>query len=810
MRLTFFIILLCASSVFSQKRSLDATRIDSEIVVDGIPNESVWNDVPIATDFTTLTPVPGEKPKQKTEVKVLYDDEAIYISAYMEEVARDSILTELTQRDDVGNTDAFFIILDTYGNGTDGILLLVAATGVQYDALKDNNGNEDSDWDAVWFSEVNLTDKGWTCEMKIPYSAIRFPNQENQEWTINFMRAQRRTNTRMSWSEIDPEINGLFTQSGTLTNLKDIKAPVRLSLTPYLSTYATHYHDKNSDPINSSGYSYNAGMDLKYGINDAFTLDMTLVPDFGQVESDDLVVNLSPFEVQLSEKRPFFTEGLDMFSKADIFYTRRVGGTALNYYDIETEDNETLISNPQIPQLYNATKISGRTKKGLGIGFFNAVEAKTEAVVENNETKERKTTTTQPLTNYNVTVLDQNLKNNSYVSFINSNVWRKGAEFYDANVLATEFDLKDKNQKYRLAGAAAYSKLAYSDADDKTGHQLELELEKISGKTRVWIDYEEVSPDYDHNDLGFLYKANYREAGIGAEYNVFDPVGILNRGSTWFNINYSKLLEPNVYTGTHFNFGFWGQLKNFWNVNLWMNYGTEKKDYFEPRTSDFSRYILRPALYNTGMWIGTDNRKKLRVSTSGFVYNLDEDGRWGYNSRFGARYRFSDKFSVFANWSYNIQKDDTGWVDNGDDGEIYIGQRDVRNVRSFFNGSYTFNSRMGINLRVRHDWFAAAYNSFHELAEDGSFPLSDYTADLDFSNTFFSVDLGYNWNFAPGSDLTIVWKNNISGYKDDSSLSFRNRTYIDGVKSLGEFPQQNSLSLRLTYYVDQTNFKKWM
>ncbi len=810
MRLTIFFLFLFSSIQVIGQKTLDATRISEEIKIDGLIDETVWKDAPLATDFTTLSPIPGQQPKQKTEVKVLYDDDAIYIAATMEEVSRDSILTELTLRDNVGNTDAFMVLLDTYRNGTDGVLLLVAATGVQYDARKQNNGNEDSDWDAVWFSDVNLSDEGWTCEMKIPYAAIRFPNEKDQEWTINFLRIQRRLNSQMAWSEIDPEINGLFSQSGTLKNISNIKPPVRISLTPYLTTYATHFHDQNSSPVNSTGYSYSTGMDVKYGINDAFTLDMTLVPDFGQVESDDLVVNLSPFEVQLGEKRPFFTEGLELFSKGDIFYTRRVGGNALNFRNYEMNENEALVSEQQVPQLYNATKVSGRTTKGLGVGFFNAVEASTKAIIQNFETNEERDVVTQPLTNYNLIVFDQNLPNNSYVSLINSNVWRKGKEYYDANVVATDFNLKDKKERYSIEGQGAYSVKSVDQAENITGHRLELEASKISGNFNAWVSYEETSPDYDHNDLGFLRNANEREADFGIGYNIFDPFWKVNRAEFWGGAGSSWLVDPNVYTSSYFNLGFWTELKNFWNVNMWYNYRTEASDYFEPRTVDFSRFLVNPSLFSTGIWVGTDNRKKFRVGTNGNIYNLDEEGRWGFNYGIGPRYRFSDRLTISLNWGYSIQYDDTGWVGNGNNGEIYLGQRDLRNIQSLAFVSYTFNENMGTNLRIRHDWTTATYQSFHELKEDGSFPVTDYNADLDFTNSFFTVDLAYNWRFAPGSDISVVWKNNISGFDNDPSKDYQSLTYLDGLAGLGDFAQQNSLSIRITYYMDQTNFKSWM
>lgn len=795
----------------SEKKILAAERTSTSLNLDGFLNEQEWNQAQIGTGFTTLDPVPGLKPKQKTEIKVLYDDDAFYVGAYMEEVSRDSIMTELTQRDNLGNTDAFAILLDTYGNGTDGIILAVGATGVQYDALKSNDGDEDDDWDAVWESAVQLTDHGWYCEIKVPYAAIRFPKSESQSWTINFSRSQKRLNLFSTWSEIDPAVNGVFTQSGTLTNLKNIKPPIRLSISPYLSTYAIRYHDKESDPINSTGYSYSAGMDVKYGITDAFTLDMTLVPDFGQVEADDLVVNLSPFEVQLSEKRPFFTEGLELFSKADIFYTRRIGGTALNYYDAEDglSDSEIILKNPEIPQLFNATKISGRNSRGLAIGFFNAIEAKTEAVIEDEETGTRRKFVTQPLTNYNVTVLDQNLKNNSFVSLINTNVWRKGAEFYDANVIATEFDLKDKKQNYSINGQAAYSVQDFADQENNAGHSYEINFEKIAGNVNFWTGIEEFSPNYNHNDLGFLKNANERYAEIGLSYSFFDPIWVLNRLNFWVDIENSYLVKPSVYTETWLNFGFWCETKKIWTINMWFNKSTENKDYFEPRTDDFSRYIIRPSFSSAGFYVGSNRNKKFLMQWNGNLYNIAEEDRWGYFIGLSPRYRFSDRLNVSLSWNYDVQNDDTGWIDDGDDGEIYIGQRDRTRIISLMNIAYTLNNKMGLTFRSRHNWTKFVYNSVHELALDGSFPETDFRDDLDFSNSFFSIDCGFNWRFAPGSDLIFVWKNNISGTVEDQSIDFRKRSYIKGVQQLGIFPSQNSLSLRITYYLDQNNYKKW-
>lgn len=804
-----FILLGYLSQSYAQK-TLNATRVSEVITVDGLNEEASWVKADVADNFKTFRPDFNQKPSQETTVNLLYDDEALYIYANLLEASRDSIMTELSQRDDFGNTDIFAFMLDTYGNGTDGLIFAVGATGVQYDALKDNSGGEDTSWDAVWFSDVNLRDDGWSVEIKIPYSAIRFSRDENQSWTINFLRQQARTNEQSFWNPVDPEVFGIFNQSGQLINLRDIKPPIRLFLSPYFSLYALHNRDISNSPTTNTAYTYSGGMDLKYGINDAFTLDMTLVPDFGQVESDDNVVNLSPFEVRFDEKRPFFTEGLEMFQKADIFYTRRVGGFPLRFFNARNnlQENEIIESNPSVPQLYNATKVSGRNKNGLGIGIFNAIEAASYATIRNTETNELRNFETQPLTNYNIVVFDKNLKNNSSISIINTNVWRKGAENYDANVTGAEFSLKDKEQKYEVFGEAAYSVQSFNDSPNNTGHKFSVGVGKISGNVNLWADYSEESPNYNPNDLGFLRAANERNIGFGGSYQIFEPFWEINRFNVWANYNYSRIIDPDDHTGWRINTGFWTQTKGFWTFNMWANYSPFFKDYFEPRVR--GRQVRRPGMRNTGFFISSDSRKKFQASLFSFIYDINEPGRWGYSIGTNPRFRFNNKFSAELELDYGIQYDDTGYVGRANDNEIYMGQRDRLTIENLVGLNYNFTSVIGLNLRIRHYWDRGLYQSYHELLPDGELGYTDYDPNLDYEETFFNVDLNFNWRFAPGSDIFINWKNSIAGGHDNSLFNIGDINYFGSLENFSQYPQNNSISLRIVYFIDYLEARKWL
>lgn len=800
---TATVLLFLSSLIFSQKE-ITAFRTSAEVVIDGKLDEGAWDNAETATGFTNWQPLAGSEPSNKTEVKIMYDDKAIYIGAYMKTSSRDEIQTELSERDNIGNTDWFGFVLDTYGSGNDGLEFIIASTGVQFDAKVSSNG-EDPNWNEVWFSEVQLTDSGWYAEMKIPYYAVRFPKTENQNWRFNFMRRMAITGEKCSFQYIDPLVEGFINQTAYLKGVSKIKSPIRLSLSPYITGYAQHNSSGGENASTSSGYSYNAGLDLKYGINEAFTLDMTLIPDFGQVQADDLVLNLSPFEVRYDENRSFFTEGIELFSRANLFYSRRVGGTPLGYWNApgKMQHNEELIENPQETQLFNATKVSGRTSSGLGIGVFNAVAGSTNAVLRNNDTDEIREVETAPITNYNVVVFDKNLSNNSYVSFINTNVWRKGSEFYNANVTGTEFDLRTKSQNWGIKGDASFSQKIYTDADNINGLKYNLGFGKLSGNWRFDFSASGKSKNYDNNDLGFNTETNIREYNFGTYYSIVNGWKFMDRANFWFNTFMNTTYDQNKFSSIHFNAGFWTQTKKQWNLNMWTNYRPSTNDFFEPRVD--GRFLYRPGFYNMGWWVGSDQRKKMRVSMQVFGLKFFEEGSSVYSVEFEPRYRFTNKFSLFLSMSYNVDNKVRGWVDFDDDQPI-IGIRDQITVNNSFGFNYTINSKMAFNFRARHYWSKVFYNSFHNLNQDGTLATTDYNKFNNFSFNVFNINLNYTWRFAPGSDLIVVWKNNIAGGEFSDHVDYKSRSYSDGVRSLGNLPQTNSISLRLVYFLNAANY----
>jgi hypothetical protein len=412
MRLLLLFLLL-SFSTFGQKQ-LIAKKIDTKIVIDGQLNEAVWDPNNPLEKFIQIKPNPGQASSLGTSVQLCYDDDALYFGIFCQD-SPDSISKVLSLRDDYNpNCDIFGIFLDTYNDNQNGFYFGLTSRGVQLDAKIFTNDYNDK-LNLVWHSAVNITENGWYAEIRIPYSAIRFPKTEVQNWGINFGRQISRTREESSWVTVKPDLENMLLESGDVVNVKNIAPPLRLALMPYVSAYANEGF--NQDGKKGLLKSFNGGMDIKYGINEAFTLDVTLVPDFGQVVFDQQVLNLSPFEVQFNENRQFFTEGMELFNKAGIFYSRRIGIQA-PYRVSKTllKENEYLQNVPRSSQLYNASKVSGRMGNGLGVGVFNAVNAEQYATAISTIDGGQREVLVSPLTNYNVMVFDQNLKNNSSVT----------------------------------------------------------------------------------------------------------------------------------------------------------------------------------------------------------------------------------------------------------------------------------------------------------------------------------------------------------------------------------------------------------
>jgi hypothetical protein len=796
--------MLAISPVASQQlKSVRALRVSSPPKVDGSLKDSCWNKAEVATDFIQRDLHPGLPSEQKSEVRILYDDEAIYIGAKLYDTHPDSILRELSTRDNEANADLFGVLFDTYNDDINAYGFFVTAAGTQIDARYSSEG-QDFDWNAVWMSSVKMDSAGWNVEMRIPYSALRFAKKDIQTWGFNVCRKIRRLREMAFWNPLDPKIDAFVRQFGDLTGLENIKPPVRLALSPYVAGIINHY-PYNDPKIQDLTYSASGGMDLKYGLSDAFTLDMTLVPDFSQVQSDNQVLNLSPFEVQFQERRPFFTEGTELFNKGGLFYSRRVGGTPMGYYDVygQAKPGESVVKNPSQAKLLNATKLSGRTSGKLGIGLFNAVSGDTYATLQDTLGNERKVLTS-PLTNYNIIVLDQALKNNSFINLVNTNVTRDG-HFYDANVTGLGWRANNKSNMYSIGGFGAMSQQFYPDsAKPFTGYSANFDFGKSGGNFK-WNVYGSMNTDkYDPNDLGIQFINNNLEGGINLIYNYYKPFWKLNNFFSNIRLVYQRMYNPDAFgnLGIHSNI-FTTFSKRFLTTGCW--YALEPiitYDYYEPRI--FGRFYTFPKNYSAGGFISTDYRKPFAIDVSLSGRSFEENQREQWNIDVSPRLRASNKLSFFYTFSRLQKQDDIGFV-NYDyfTDTITFGRRNILTVTNTFSTEYKFTNRMSLSFRLRHYWSKVRYSEYYQLDERGYLNSYAYFGNHDVNFNAFNIDMVFFWQFAPGSELNIVWKNAV--LKREPVI---NNDYYDNFRGSLNSPQTNTISIKILYYIDYLTLRR--
>ena len=791
-------------------RLLPAKRTTLPVKIDGLLKDSAWKDAAMMTDLVEFRPKIGDKEdySNRTEAWLMYDDNGIYFGGYCHENKKDSIARELAGRDGFGTNDYVGIIFDTYDDKLNGFEYFVTPLNEQWDAKmsppSSNGESEDFTWNAVWQSGAVIHNDGWSFEMFIPYSAIRFGKKDVQTWGFNITRRRRKTEEQFTWNPVDPNINGFLTQEALWTDISHIKPPLRLQFSPYFSTYVNHY------PFNTPGQknwtsSVNGGMDLKYGISQAITLDLTLIPDFGQVQSDNQVLNLTPFEVKFNENRSFFTEGTELFGKGNLFYSRRIGGVPLHLDDVGNymNSNEHVIKNPIETKLINATKISGRLQGGLGIGFLNALTAPQYAVVED-DLKNRRKIQTSPLTNYNIIVLDQSLKHNSSISFVNTDVLRNGSD-YDANVSAALFDLNDKTNTWNAGGKLSTSSLInyLPGGKTQTGYNHSIYFGKTSGNLNFRFEQDLSDDRYSSNDLGYFTLQNYLDHSFWMQYHWLKPTSWYNNFRINVNAYYSRRLQSSAYRNANFNINANTQFKNLWYAGAIVGYEPDNNNFDEPHVKD--RVFKGWGDWFIDGWLQSNQSKRYYAYAELFYArrNMFKSKRCLFT--FQQQFRFNKRFSISHNMSLEPQSDNVGFATIDDaTSDIIFGRRDRNTIENILALKYNFNDKMGINARIRHYWSKVDYKEFFTLQQDGSLQKnSSFNQNENQNVNFFNIDMTYTWQFAPGSFLNIVWKNAVVNFDDMIEPG-----YFKNFENTLQGDQNNNLSLKVIYFFDYLNFKK--
>jgi hypothetical protein len=775
--------------------------------IDGILDDPAWLDVPSISDFRQSYPFYDVPAGNRTEVKMMYDNTAIYIGAYLYDNQPDSISMQLGLRDDPVNSDQFRLVFDTYNKQQDAFEFVVTASGVQMDSRF-----SDGSYNAVWESKTKITLDGWVVELKIPYSALRFPAKAEQEWGFQITRSNIRTGEFIQWALTPRGASNFYKYWGLLRGIDNIKAPIRLSLLPFITTSTSHYPSKMEGESNWNKQVV-GGMDLKYGLNESYTLDLSLLPDFTQVQSDNMVKNLGAFEQVYDEQRPFFQENTDLFNRGDLFYSRRIGRTPAGYGSVysEIKQGETVVYNPTAAKLLNISKVSGRSKNGVGLGVLNAVLDNTYAVVRDSLGNERQVLT-EPFSNYSIWTIDRQLKNSSNAYLINTNAAR-GQGYTITNVTGAGLTLFDKNNTYAawtdLALTNLFSKDTITDPYQNTaGFSYGVGIGKNSGKFTFDLNSEGISPSFNNNDMGVTQQRNFISNELEIRFNQFEPFKNFLNANTGLNlshrINYStnELLQIKI--------GGFGEAtsKSFRRISFRVNSSpTGEIDYYEPRT--LGRYFRRTPNIFFHVRYGSDYRKKFIFSASSFGGTTAlVSPSIGYNPFFGCDFgpsiRMSDKLTLSGNGSYFEDLRDRGFVANDTNGDIIFGVRHIKRITYDFTIRYLFKNDLSLSFIGRHYWVRGNYLSYHNLSEDG-FLLDEtsYHTNHDFNYNAVNINMLLEWRFALGSYASLSWKNNIN-YDHSEIINSYGANFLSTIQS----DQLNVFSLRILYYFDYLSLRK--
>ncbi len=540
-------------------------------VIDGKLNEPAWGATPVATNFSQSYPRPGAAPTQRTEVRVLYDNQALYIGIRMYDTRPDSVAAQLARRDASGiYSDWVHVVIDSYHDRRTAFRFSVNPLGVQKDALEFNDTNEDLNWDAVWEVATSRDSLGWIAEYRIPFSQLRFgaaPIGMNRVWGFQVQRDIARFNERDSWSAWTQQSPGYVSSFGDLTGLRDIPVPQRLELVPYVSSRLTRAPGSTVDPFfRRNNVKPSVGGDLKYGLPSSLTLNATLNPDFGQVEVDPAVVNLSAYETFFPEKRPFFLERSDVFQFGQVqvnndygsqffFYSRRIGrqperspgGQGVLYVDA-----------PDATAILGAAKVTGKTGPWT-VGVLDAVTNRETARYTTSDGLS--STPVEPLTNYAVGRVQRELRGGNTVvggmltltSRSMGDTVFKGLLRNKAELAGVDFEQAWAKREWIMSGYVAESRVSGSaqaialtqeasthyfqrpDASylhfdptrtSLTGHIGELAIRK-SGALFGSLAYKESSPGFEINDVGYQPRTDYRALSPDVAYQSNVPGRLL-------------------------------------------------------------------------------------------------------------------------------------------------------------------------------------------------------------------------------------------------------------------------------------------
>ena len=750
---------------------LRAERVNPHApVIDGNLDDAVWTKEGLdrARGFVQRNPDEGEPATESTLVAVAFDDEAIYVAFWNFDSTPEAISRQLVRRDRSSEADRAIVRLDPYHDHQTGFEFTTNASGVQEDARIYNDDHMDYSWDGVWECAAKLQPWGWAAEFRIPYHCLRFNDQEEHTWGIDFARVINRHNEGVRWAFTPSSKGGFASNFGHLTGLEDIHPTGHLEVLPYVVS-SLQTEPKHAGNPDGRSFPANIGFDVKYGISSNLILDATINPDFGQVELDAPVLNLSSFETYFSEKRPFFLEGDELYrSEFTLFYSRRIGRAPYN--DVDDAELDYYTKYPKSTTILGAAKLTGKVGSGTNIAVLNAVteEESADFVTTGGE---HRTGVVEPRANYSVFRVKQDILNNSNVGGMLTVTSQDSR--YPAVTGGVDWRLNLVNNSWCFRGQTIFSRVD----PEQTGFGLDFTIEKSAGKhVRGAVGGLIKDPHLEINRLGYTSRNDYRYGWGWLQYRTQDDWWIIR--NTWNNLNYWRAWN---YAGNDISHGgnvnvYW-EFVNYWSLGWGVNFQAEKYSDVETRGNGLWEWNDYPT-YSWWASLDSDTRKKISFTINPGS-GSDRGGSWWANY-IGVSYRPSSTVEISLGANYHRTLGGLRWVENLEDTAVFatldkdeFTPRATASVMVHRNLSIQLSARTviaGLNYQRPERYLGGKNYEPIQVAENAEDNESYY----DYSYVALNGTLIMRWEYVPGSTLYLVWTRSGSDVSDANSLDWSN------------------------------------
>ena len=748
--------------------TITAVRTDNHPRIDGSLGDACWARAPRVGGFIQHVPDDGEPASEATLVQVAYDAEAIYVAMEMLDSEPDKIVDRLTRRDRHQDADDAYVVIDSYHDHQTAYMFQVYTSGTQRDMYFFNDGWNDDGWDAVWESATQKTDTGWIAEFKIPFDCLRFASCDAPVWGILFGRDITRHQEESRWPHIPQSASGFVSHFAHLEGLGNLRPPRRLEVLPYAVSYEETEAEHPGNPDGRDFYG-SAGIDVGYGITPNMTLNATVNPDFGQVEADQTVLNLTTFETLFPEKRPFFLEGMNIFATwFDLFYSRRIGRAPSRW----ASDAAHYVDRPGATTILGAAKVTGKTSGGTTIGIIDAATQRETAryIADDGSRKEA---VVEPQANYFVARVQQDVLRNSTVGVMATASNQKTTD--PAYTGGLDWILRFKDGNYASHGQIVGS----ATGPDTKGWGGFTRIAKEGGEhLRANIDIQYMDAKLDLNHVGYLRRNGIKEISAWIQYRTNDKWWIVNR--TWNSI-YADRQEnlDGLKQNYGFNFDSEVQLSNFWTLSGggWIDFG---RTYFDWETRGGPPAPI-PLGQSWNLSLNTDPRKWWEVNP--YAGGGDTwDGRFN-TYRLWVNLRPLPNVEMSLGPGYREERHVSRWLKKVDDehgnrqdifGEQYLRQADMT-----LRGTFTFTRDLTLQIYAQPFMAAVDYSNFKRLVPPHSYEYVDETVydeaaeRPDFDWNSFNSNVILRWEYRPGSTLYLVWTQARDFASDTADLNLR-------------------------------------